>query len=115
TEPEDEGAQLGVVFFHNAGYSTACGHGTIALVTWAIDAAMVPAVGPVVDVVVDVPSGRLKTVATMHDGRVRSVRFANVPSFVLLDAVTVAIGGGGGGGGGADGGGGFHLFVGGGG
>jgi proline racemase len=81
-----------VVFFHNAGYSTACGHGTIALVTWAIDAAMVPAVGPAVDVVVDVPSGRLKTVATMQDGRVRSVRFRNVPSFVLHDGVTVAIG-----------------------
>jgi proline racemase len=46
-----------------------------------------------VDVVVDVPSGRLKTVATMHDGRVRSVRFRNVPSFVLLDDVTVTVGG----------------------
>src|ERR1700724_1938273 len=93
TEPVDEGAQLGVVFFHNAGYSTACGHGTIALVTWAIDAAMVPALGPSVEVVVDVPSGRLKTVATMQAGRVRSVRFRNVPSFVLLDGVTVAVGG----------------------
>ena len=31
------GADLGVVFFHNAGYSTACGHGTIALVTWALE------------------------------------------------------------------------------
>jgi len=30
-EPSDPGADLGVVFFHNAGYSTACGHGTIAL------------------------------------------------------------------------------------
>ncbi|MBA3433874.1 MAG: proline racemase family protein, partial [Actinobacteria bacterium] len=29
-EPNDNGADLGVVFFHNAGYSTACGHGTIA-------------------------------------------------------------------------------------
>src|SRR5712692_8636696 len=93
TEPEDEGAQLGVVFFHNAGYSTACGHGTIALVTWAIDAAIVPASGPSVDVVVDVPSGRLTTVATVHDGRVRSVRFQNVPSFVLLDRLTVTIDG----------------------
>ena len=41
TEPEDEGAHLGVVFFHNAGYSTACGHGTIALVTWAIESGLV--------------------------------------------------------------------------
>ena len=37
--PNDEGADLGVVFFHNEGYSTACGHGTIALVTWALDEA----------------------------------------------------------------------------
>src|SRR5437660_3163758 len=46
TEPEDEGAELGVVFFHNAGYSTACGHGTIALVTWAIEAGVIRAGGP---------------------------------------------------------------------
>jgi proline racemase/trans-L-3-hydroxyproline dehydratase len=78
TEPEDEGADLGVVFFQNAGYSTACGHGTIALVTWAIESGLVE--GP--EVVVDVPSGRLPTVARIEDGRVASVRFRNVPSFV---------------------------------
>jgi proline racemase/trans-L-3-hydroxyproline dehydratase len=77
-EPNDEGADLGVVFFHNAGYSTACGHGTIALVTWAIETGVVP--GP--RVVVDVPSGRLETWARVEDGKVRSVRFRNVPSFV---------------------------------
>ena len=33
-------------------------------------------------VVVDVPSGRLETWATVEEGRVRSVRFRNVPSFV---------------------------------
>ena len=32
TPPDDDWADLGVVFFHNEGYSTACGHGTIALV-----------------------------------------------------------------------------------
>jgi proline racemase len=78
TEPEDGGADLGVVFFQNAGYSTACGHGTIALVTWAIETGLVQ--GP--EVVVDVPSGRLPTVARVEDGRVVSVRFRNVPSFV---------------------------------
>jgi proline racemase/trans-L-3-hydroxyproline dehydratase len=76
--PNDDGADLGVVFFHNAGYSTACGHGTIALVTWAIDSGVVE--GP--RVVVDVPSGRLETWARVEEGRVRSVRFRNVPSFV---------------------------------
>ena len=63
TEPEDDGADLGVVFFHNAGYSTACGHGTIALVTWALESGILPVTGPETRVVVDVPSGRLETVA----------------------------------------------------
>ncbi len=82
TEPDDEGADLGVVFFHNAGYSTACGHGTIALVTWALESGLVSMKEPETEVVVDVPSGRLPTVAHVHDGKVRWVRFRNVPSFV---------------------------------
>ena len=87
TEPEDGGADLGVVFFHNAGYSTACGHGTIALVTWALDTGVVPTEEPETRVVVDVPSGRLDTVARVEAGRVRSVRWRNVPSFVLAESL----------------------------
>jgi len=83
TEPEDEGAQLGVVFFHNAGYSTACGHGTIALVTWAVETGKIPPRDPETRVTIDVPSGRLKAVAKMLGGKVRSVRFRNVPSYVF--------------------------------
>jgi proline racemase len=82
TEPEDDGADLGVVFFHNEGYSTACGHGTIALVTWALESGRLAATELETRVVVDVPSGRLETWARVEDGRARSVRFRNVPSFV---------------------------------
>ena len=80
--PNDDGADLGVVFFHNAGYSTACGHGTIALVTWALEEGVVECREGENRVVVDVPSGRLETVATVESGRVCSVTFRNVPSFV---------------------------------
>lgn len=90
TAPDDQGADLGVVFFHNAGYSTACGHGTIALVTWAIDTGMVRARGDAVRVVVDVPSGRVDTTAFLRDGRVRAVRFRNVPAFVQGRGIEVA-------------------------
>jgi proline racemase len=86
TEPENDGADLGVVFFHNAGFSTACGHGTIALVTWAIETGRVQ--GP--EVVVDVPSGRLPTVARVENGRVVSVRFRNVPAFVQARGLAAA-------------------------
>ena len=83
TEPEDEAADLGVVFFHNAGYSTACGHGTIALVTWALESGRLEGEEPETRVVVDVPSGRLETFARVQDGRVTAVRFRNVPAFVV--------------------------------
>ena len=89
TEPNDAGADLGVVFFHNDGYSTACGHGTIALVTWALESGRLALQEPLTRVVVDVPSGRLDTVARVESGKVRSVLFRNVPSFVLEPAVTV--------------------------
>ena len=86
-EPNDAAADLGVVFFHNAGYSTACGHGTIALVTWALDEGVVERSEGVNHVVVDVPSGRLDTWAHVENGRVRSVRFRNVPAFVWAEGV----------------------------
>jgi proline racemase len=86
TRPDDADGDLGVVFFHNEGYSTACGHGTIALVTWAIDSGRI-AIEPgatEVQVTVDVPSGRLACTARLDGtGRVEAVRFRNVPSFVL--------------------------------
>jgi len=88
-EPEP-GADLGVVFFHNAGFSTACGHGTIALVTWALDEGVVAAREPETRVVVDVPSGRLHTVARVDRGKVLSVRFRNVPSFVWAEGLQAA-------------------------
>lgn len=97
--PNDDGADLGVIFFHNEGYSTACGHGTIALVTWALETGRLRANtdGTETHVSVDVPSGRLACVARHEsDGgapgsppRIDAVRFRNVPSFVLASGVTV--------------------------
>jgi len=84
---DDDDADLGVVFFHNAGYSTACGHGTIALVTWALDDGVVERREGENRVVVDVPSGRLETVAVVEGGKVRSVTFRNVPSFVWATGI----------------------------
>jgi len=82
TDPDDPAGDLGVVFFHKDGYSTACGHGTIALVTWAIESRRIAADEGEVDVIVDTPSGRLDTTASVSAGKVTSVRFTNVPSYV---------------------------------
>ena len=93
--PDDAGAHVGVLFWHKDGFSTACGHGTIALGAWAVDTGLVaaPETGTV-DVVVDVPSGRVTAQVTREAGRTRHVEFVNVPSFVLARDVTVATTGG---------------------
>ncbi len=84
TPPDDDGGDLGTVFFHNDGFSTACGHGTIALATWAIETGLVtPAPGATEHrVVIDVPSGRVAAVVALEDGRPAAARFRNVPSVV---------------------------------
>ncbi len=91
TTPDDPGAHFGVLFWHKDGFSTACGHGTIALGAWAVNTGLVPrSADGVTDVVVDVPSGRVTArVSTNADGRVSSVDFVNVASYVLHQGVTV--------------------------
>ena len=90
TEPEDDGADLGILFFHNAGYSTACGHGTIAIATAAVETAMLPHGEPETQLVLDVPSGRLVATVEVLGGRVTRARFRNVPSFVFAEGIEVA-------------------------
>jgi proline racemase/trans-L-3-hydroxyproline dehydratase len=89
TEPNDGGADLGVVFFHNAGYSTACGHGTIALATAALELGMHPVAPPETELTIDVPSGRLPVRVAVEDGRVGQVSFQNVPSYVEAEGLAV--------------------------
>jgi proline racemase len=89
TDPVDDGAQLGVLFFHNDGFSTACGHGTIALATAALETGMLAREEPETRLVLDVPSGRLPVVARVADGRVERVRFRNVPAFVAAEGLAV--------------------------
>ena len=67
--PDDEGADFGVLFWHKDGYSTACGHGTIALGAWAVE------------------SGRVTARVRCAAGRVEEVAFVNVPVSVSARAV----------------------------
>ena len=84
TEPVSEGAHAGVLFMHNEGWSTMCGHGVIAVTTIAIERELIWPGGPAL--VLDAPAGRIEARATLADtnGRrvVSSVAFRNVASFV---------------------------------
>jgi proline racemase/trans-L-3-hydroxyproline dehydratase len=94
TAPDDDDAEFGMVFWHKDGFSTACGHGTIAGATWALNHGLVSPVEPLARFNLDVPSGRLAVEADVVDGRVGHVRFTNVPAAVRQLDVPVATAGG---------------------
>jgi proline racemase/trans-L-3-hydroxyproline dehydratase len=90
TPPVSPGSHAGVLFMHNEGYSTMCGHGVIAVTTLAIERGLVETVGLPVDgrqeLTLDTPAGtvyaRARVVGSGGQPRVDSVAFVNVPSFV---------------------------------
>ena len=90
TPPDDDGADFGVLFWHKDGFSTACGHGTIALGVWAIESGKV-AVDPsgVTDVVIDVPSGRVTARVHTKGAVIESVDFVNVASYHMHSDISV--------------------------
>ncbi len=90
TDPDDAGGDLGVLFWHKDGFSTACGHGTIALGVWAVESGRIARQGSgSVDVRIDVPSGRVTARVSFLDNQIRDVSFVNVPSWVHQDGVEV--------------------------
>lgn len=88
TPPDDEGAHFGVLFWHKDGFSTACGHGSIALAAWAVRTGLV-ARDPsgTTTVVIDVPSGRVTLRVRTEGDLVTSVDFVNVPSYRMAEQV----------------------------
>jgi trans-L-3-hydroxyproline dehydratase len=80
--PVSAGADFGVLFTHNEGYSTMCGHGIIAVATVAVELEMVPDRGAETRVGIDTPAGFVEARVRRRRGGVSSVSFLNVPSFV---------------------------------
>jgi proline racemase len=99
TEPVRPDSDAGVLFMHNDGYSTMCGHGIIAATTIAIERGLIVPRSAQPRIAFDTPAGQV--IATAHlapgpdaagDSRVTSVAFTNVPSFVLHPGLVVRLG-----------------------
>jgi len=82
TDPVTDGADFGLVFMDPRRYPFLCGHGTMGAVSTLIETGVLEAEEPETVVVVDTPSGPMKTVARVKGGQVESVRINMVPSFV---------------------------------
>ncbi len=88
TPPVSKNAHFGVLFTHNEGYSSMCGHGIIAVTTVVLETGIIQTDAPVVKVRIDSPAGLVTAFAKIKNGRVASVAFQNVPSYVdALDEV----------------------------
>jgi len=83
TPPVTQEADIGVLFMHNEGFSTMCGHGIIGLATVALETGLLPVSENETTIKIDTPAGLVTAHARVSNGRVRSVSFHNVPSFVF--------------------------------
>jgi trans-L-3-hydroxyproline dehydratase len=91
TEPVTEDGTLGVLFMHNEGYSTMCGHGIIGLTKVVLDTGMLEIAGNQPVIKIDTPAGRVTAIARRESGIVTEVSFLNVPSFVYAFDQTVDV------------------------
>ena len=81
--PVSPEAHFGVLFLHNEGYSTMCGHAVIALGKAAVELGWVPSTEPVTVVRIDTPAGLVTAHVQVAAGRALATRFENVPSYVV--------------------------------
>jgi trans-L-3-hydroxyproline dehydratase len=78
-----DGADFGVLFLHNEGFSTMCGHGIIAVATVAVETGIISATPPVTTIRIDSPAGPVTAFAHGDASRIERVTFHNVPSYVV--------------------------------
>ena len=81
--PDLADADLAVLFMHNEGYSTMCGHAVIALGRYAIDQGLVASAAPETRVNIQCPCGLVTAYVTVEDGRPGRARFESVPAFAF--------------------------------
>jgi len=86
--PNDDDGDFGILFLHNEGYSTMCGHAIIAISTLAIEMKWVAVKEGDNILKIDAPCGRITSFTHVKNGQVTGVRFHCVPSFVVgLDRI----------------------------
>ncbi len=82
TPPEREDSDLGIIFMHNEGYSTMCGHATIAIAKLAVEMGWVEKNYPTTELKIDAPCGQLHAFVDIESD-VANCRFRGVPSFIV--------------------------------
>ncbi|MBB6413417.1 proline racemase family protein [Mesorhizobium sangaii] len=90
-EPDLPDADLAVLFMHNEGYSTMCGHAIVALGRYAVDEGLVTKREPVTTVNIEAPCGLIVAAVEVRDGKAGSVSFESVPAFLFAGRQTIEL------------------------
>ena len=85
---EREDCDTGVLFIETSGCLPMCGHGTIGTVTVALERGLVRPRTPG-RLNLETPAGRVSVSYTEKDGKVKSVRLTNIPSFLYAAGLEV--------------------------
>ena len=88
-EPDMPGADLAVLFMHNEGYSTMCGHAIIALGRYAVERGLVKAVEPITRIHIECPCGLVVADVEVTAGKAGRVSFESVPAFLFARDRTI--------------------------
>lgn len=91
TPPITNDADFGVIFMHNEGYSTMCGHGIIAVTKAVLETGMFEKIEPVTKLKIDSPAGLITSFAKIENNKITSIYFENVPSFVYLKNAEITL------------------------
>jgi len=87
TTPE---ADVGILFIETSGCLPMCGHGTIGIVTFAIENGLIkPRTSG--RFIADVPAGQIELNYVQENTRVKSVRIRNVPSYLAAENVRIDV------------------------
>ncbi len=90
-DPVTDDGDFGVLFTHNEGLSTMCGHGIIAVTKTMIELERIPSKEGENIVRIDSPAGRITAFADVENGRVNQVRFQNVPCFMYKENIVISL------------------------
>lgn len=87
TTPE---ADVGILFIETSGCLPMCGHGTIGIITFALEHGLIKPRTPG-KVIAEVPAGIIELDYVQDGGRVRSVRIRNVPSYLARQGIEIEV------------------------
>lgn len=93
TPPAEKDSDFGVLFMHNEGWSTMCGHGIVGVLTMGIETGRFEMKEESRTFIIDSPAGKVVARAEVEGGKVKQVSFENVPSFVLEKDLALTVGG----------------------